>query len=61
MAVYEVQDEKIFRDDGVQSHEGAAPRPPPVVRQVFEPARFAYTQIWPMLLAVPFVGSFLAP
>jgi hypothetical protein len=47
MAVYEVQDEKIFRDDGVQSHEGAAPRLRPVVRQVFEPARFAYTQVWP--------------
>ena len=60
MAVYEVQDEKIFRDDGVQSHEGASPRLRPVVRQVFEPARFAYTQVWPSLLVVPFVGQFLA-
>jgi len=55
-----VQDEKIFRDDGVQSHEGAAPRLRPVVRQVFEPARFAYTQVSPMMLEVPFVGSFIA-
>jgi len=62
MAVYEVKDEQTFRALMKSGHMKALRRDyDRWFGKVSERARFAYTQVWPSLLAVPFVGQFLAP
>ena len=57
MAVSEVKDEKTFHARMKSGHMKALRGDDDRwFGKVSERARFAYTQVWPMLLAVPFVG-----
>jgi uncharacterized protein DUF4286 len=62
MAVYEVQDEKTFRALMKSGHMKALRRDyDRWFGKVSERARFAYTQVWPMLLVVLLAGKILLP